>query len=393
LRRTKSPVSLRALLFRAWQSSSVLFFCLILITPTLGRADSPTENQSDDKTQAVNRQLNEVEEEFPNIQPDAQKEFPNVQPDTPKVFSNTQSDAPKVFSNRPQPESPSAGGMLKDILTPGLPITKTPNSPKAPSDVITRVNSVDLGSEIFYYRYEEPSPVGIKNQGPMYGFYANYAYRPAAPNFFNNFLTNVYFLQARYASSRVLEYSGDGTIKNKHDEADEFRGLIGKDYYLGTDSMVTPYFGFGYRYLIDHGNGETNGLGQYSYDRKSHYYYLPLGVDVVINLPDNWEVDPNVEYDILLSGYQKSFFSDGDQFTGFNNPDVVDHQDHGFGVRGSVKFLKRGPMVDFYVEPYVRFWNIDQSKTEAAVVDGSLGGWVEPKNNTLEIGSKFGIQF
>ena len=76
--------------------------------------------------------------------------------------------------------------------------------------------------------------------------------------FFNNFLTNVYFLQARYATSRDLDYKGSGIIKGKHDDSMEFRGLIGRDYALGPDSTMTPYFGFGYRYLIDHGNGEIS---------------------------------------------------------------------------------------------------------------------------------------
>ncbi len=85
--------------------------------------------------------------------------------------------------------------------------------------------------------------------------------------------------------------------------------------------------------------------------------------------------------------------SDGDQFTGFNNPDITNSQDKGFGIRASVKFLKRGALVDFYMEPYIRYWNIEQSGAATASVDGSTGQWVEPKNNTTEVGSKFGIQF
>ena len=76
---------------------------------------------------------------------------------------------------------------------------------------------------------------------------------------------------------------------------------------------MTPYFGFGYRYLFDRGNGQISSIGAYGYDRKSHYYYLPLGGDAVMNMPNNWEVDLNVEYDILLHGLQKSYLSDGNQ--------------------------------------------------------------------------------
>ena len=331
---------------------------------------NPPLSLADEKMDAVNQQLDMVENGFSTTVlhvGDAQKEFPNT-----------------------QIERPSAGVMFKNFLSPDL--SPGPQL-KGPSNVKTRVHSLDAGSEILYYRYEEPQPTGVKVVGPMYGYYADYAYRPASPHVLNNFLTNVYFLQARYATSRGLEYKGSGIVKGKHDDALEFRGLIGKDYFIGTDSRVTPYFGFGYRYLFDRGDGQISSDNHYLYDRKSHYYYLPLGGDVLIEMPKDWAMDFNAEYDILIEGWQKSYMSDGDQFTGYHNPDIANHQGHGFGVRGSVKFIKRGRVVDFYVEPYVRFWNIEHSNAVTASIDGSVGQWNEPKNNTTEIGSKFGVQF
>jgi hypothetical protein len=327
---------------------------MVLANSSLGRADSSPD--------IVNQQLDMVE------------------------GSLKAGDAQKEFSDEGE------GSLLKTILTPGL--QENPSPVRPPSNVNTRMNTFDMGSEVSFYRYQEPQPVGIKIQGPMYGYFADYAYRPADPNFFNNFLTNVYMLQARYASSHDLEYSGDGVIKGKFGQSMEFRGLIGKDYFIGTNSIVTPYFGFGYRYLLDLGNGEINSTGtSYAYDRKSHYCYLPLGGNAVIEMPDNWEVGLNAEYDILLKGWEKSYLSDGDQFTGYNNPNVTSDQAQGFGVRGSIKFLKRGAKVDFYIEPYIRYWNIDQSKIETEMVDGQLLSLAEPDNNTIEVGSKFGIQF
>jgi len=255
-----------------------------------------------------------------------------------------------------------------------------------------RVHTFDTGSEIFYYSYHEHS-ADVRMRGPMEGYYANYAYRPAAPNSFNNSLINVYSLQGRYATSRDLEYLGSGIIKGKHDDAVEVRGLVGKDCFIGTDSRVMPYVGFGYRYLLDRGNGQLSSSDNWGYDRKSHYYYLPLGEDAEFDLPKNWEMDFNAEYDIFLQGYQKSFLSDGEQFTGISNPDLVNHQKSGFGLRGSIRLLKRGPVVDFYAEPYIRYWNIKQSKVEVSPVNGTPEPLVEPDNNTTEIGSRFGVQF
>jgi hypothetical protein len=108
----------------------------------------------------------------------------------------------------------------------------------------------------------------------------------------------------------------------------------------------------------------------------------------------DWEIDFNAEYDIFLQGRQKTYLSDDSQFEGETISDVSNHQSHGYGARGSVRFLKKGSLVDYYVEPYVRYWNIKQSKSEPVVVDGTaVAAGVEPKNNTVEVGSKFGVQF
>ena len=360
------------------------------------------EQAQDEKANAVNQQLNMFENNQLQTE-DAEKQFSGAtynqgtkenvkaQPDAEKVFVNTNipPDAPQNYPTA-QVAKTNTQTMLKNIFNPD---PQTTSHAKHLSKVINKVHTFDIGGEVYGYSYQEPHPVGIKIQGPMVGYYMNYAYRPADPNFFNNFISNVYMFQARYSSSKHLEYSGDGIVKNKHDENMEFRGLIGKDYFIGANTRVTPYFGFGYRYLIDHGNGQLSNIGGYGYDRKSHYYYLPLGADTTIWMSRNWEIDINGEYDILMSGYQKSFLSNGDQFNHDNNPDIINHQDHGFGVRGSIKFLKHGSLMDYYVEPYIRFWNIDQSKVAYAVVDGSPTYGVEPKNNTTEIGSRFGVQF
>ncbi len=353
--------------------SSTVFLCLIFINPALGRADAAPDQKND----AVNQELDDISKEFRYMQPDSDE---------------------KAFNSMSEKASPKT--MLKNILNPDL--SEKP-SPTTKPHMKTQVHTLDVGGEVSYYRNVAPvvplvpanNTVREKYVGPMYGYYADYTYRPADPNFFNNFLTNVYFLQARYATSRYLTFSGEGDVKSKHDDAMEFRGLIGKDYFVGANARVTPYFGFGYRYLLDRGNGQVSNSSSLMEDRKSHYYYLPLGGIVALDMPRDWEVDLNAEYDILLSGYQKNFYSDWDQFSspGTRYPDIVYHQDHGFGLRGSIKFLKKGPIVDFFVEPYFRFWNIDQSKSQSIVLNGTAYQVVEPKNNTTEIGSKFGIQF
>jgi hypothetical protein len=317
--------------------------------------DNSTQDQSSDKAMAVDQQLD-------------------------------------MFEKNPvHPDMESAGSSFKDLLNPDL----NPNPPpKTPSNVKTRMNTLDGGTEIYYYRYDEPTPgEGVKIHGPMYGYYADYDYRPGPSSILDNLIANVYSLQARYGTSHDLEYNGSGIVKGKYDDDWELRGAIGKDYFIGANSRVTPYFGFGYRFLFDRGNGELSSINDYGYDRKSHYYYLPLGGNAVMELPGNWEIGTNIEYDFFIYGLQKSYLSDGDQFNGLNNPNITNDQNQGFGMRISIKLLKRWPLFDLYVEPYIRFWDIEQSEAVTAVIDGKLQTGVEPKNNTMEVGSKFGIQF
>lgn len=343
---------------------AVFLFCLIFAGPSWGRADDTTTQSQDPKTLAVNQEL-DVYEGMQLKPGEVEKQFSNDQPD------------------RPSPVK-----MLKDLLNPN-PLAAP--KPKIVSNVKTRVHTFDVGGEVFYYRHVhalfEAYPAEIyerlKEVGSMYGYYGNYTYRPVAGNFLNNFLTDAYFLQGRYATTRNVAYSGEYDLKNVHDNTLEFRGLVGKDYTLGPNILVTPYFGFGYRYL-------TNPLKVnsqfYLPEEKSNYYYLPLGGYAMVNLPKDWEMDINVEYDILLQGNQEFLYS--------GYPTYSAHQDHGFGVRSSVKFIKKGRVVDLYVEPYFRFWNIGDSKAYTQIINGApvqLSG--DTRNYTTEVGTKFGIQF
>ena len=152
-----------------------VLFCLILTNPLWGRADQG----QDDRTVLINQQLNEFES--PQSHADGvSREFSNTtQPDTLKESPNVEPDAAKNFSRTPEIQSP--GGTSRGLIK-------------------TRVHNLDLGSELFYYRYQEPNPgAGVKNFGPMAGYYAEYTYRPASGNFLNNPIANVYYLQERYA--------------------------------------------------------------------------------------------------------------------------------------------------------------------------------------------------
>ena len=48
-----------------------------------------------------------------------------------------------------------------------------------------------------------------------------------------------------------------------------------------------------------------------------------------------------------------------------------------------------------FAEPFIRYWNIDQSDTQAITFGGRPIGVVgyEPKNNSTEFGIKLGMHF
>src|SRR5206468_3207752 len=115
-----------------------------------------------------------------------------------------------------------------------------------------------------------------------------------------NVIFNSYSLEGRYAKGD-LDYSGSGQDNNRPNTSYETRGLFGKDYLLGDESIINFYLGFGYRFLIDHGDGRLSTTGAYGYDRHSNYYYIPVGVKAI--LPQRpWHTEINVEYDHLVSG-------------------------------------------------------------------------------------------
>jgi len=179
----------------------------------------------------------------------------------------------------------------------------------------------------------------------------------------------------------------------------EIRGLVGYDLPIFKNHLLTPYGGIGFRYLLDDGGGDTTTTNHYSYDRESTYLYSPIGIDTYSELKDDWAIAVNFEYDLFLSGKQKTHLEDVDS----NYSTLVNEQKKGYGVRGSCKLIKHIKDADVYIEPFLRYWNIKSSETEFIMYDGAMlpvedmpgyyWAGVEPKNYTYEVGLKIGANF
>ncbi|MBN2514850.1 MAG: autotransporter outer membrane beta-barrel domain-containing protein [Deltaproteobacteria bacterium] len=233
-------------------------------------------------------------------------------------------------------------------------------------------HSWGLQPELSFIEYEEPDV--MQEKGFMYGIGGSYAYH-------NNIMLR---MEGRYSYGQV-DYKNSGTIDNIDDHMIECRGLMGYDFSLSYVIIITPYAGFGYRYLNDDASGMMSSTGAYGYERESNYFYSPIGIETNFLLIHDWSFGITFEFDIFWKGKQKSHLG---QVAGYD--DIENDQDDGYGVRGSAKLQKRNGTVDFIIEPFFRYWNIEESE---ATQDSMGRWWVEPKNNSTEVGIIFTVRF
>lgn len=228
--------------------------------------------------------------------------------------------------------------------------------------------SWEIGPEIYYYKYEEPG-FNLEWEGMFYGLAGAYTNRDWVPASKEESAQDDKWMwggEGRFAYGQV-DYDGQtmaGTPVRLNDIDDyvlEFRLLLGPDFPKQT-RMDTLYAGIGYRYLND----------DFQYERESNYLYVPVGFKTIGNLKNGWTFGANAEFDIFLWGQQNSHLSE----VGF--VDIENEQDSGYGLRGSVRFQKHGKKTDFIIEPFIRYWNIDNSDV--------VLGYYEPENETIEFG-------
>ncbi|MBN1406121.1 MAG: autotransporter outer membrane beta-barrel domain-containing protein [Candidatus Omnitrophica bacterium] len=237
----------------------------------------------------------------------------------------------------------------------------------------------ELGTDIYYHVYKEPDI--MENKGMMYGVIGSYAYHKDI----------MFKVDGRFAYGPV-DYSSTltGTMDKVDDYVIETRGLLGYDYKADDTFTITPYIGFGYRYLNDDSSDKTTSTGALGYERESNYYYSPVGLELAKRLDGGWSIGAIFEYDIFWQGQQKSKLSGA--VASFS--DIKNDQDEGYGVRGSVKIAKETEKLNIILEPFVRYWNVKQSKSSDLTYNGVIIGYgYEPKNNTTEYGADLSVQF
>jgi len=247
-----------------------------------------------------------------------------------------------------------------------------------PSMPLTTISGIQVGIQGEAYQYNEP---GLdKNKGGKFGVTA------AATQTFG--YDSQYFatIDFRYDFGQV-DYSGSGTKKNLNDYLGEIRGVVGRDILWQQAAIdFSPYIGFGYRNLFNDLRGITS-TGASGYRRNSQYFYIPVGLTPRFRIDGDSRLTGNIEYDYFVHGEQTSDLSDA----GLGDPNITNQQDTGYGVRGSIMY-ENG---NWSIGPYFNFWKIQQSATKYALntQTQTVGGWVEPNNNTAEIGAQLKYRF
>ncbi len=255
----------------------------------------------------------------------------------------------------------------------------------------------EAGVEVSAFNYEEPN--FMEEDGVLFGFFGNYEvlFRENAPHeslrdlFTNGNGFNRFELDARILWGEV-DYTSpiSGTLDDIDDWLFEIRGLAGYDFPLRNDQIITFFLGLGYRYLNDDSGGLRTSTGALGYERESNYLYLPVGLKYFLPLRQGWSLEARGEFDIFLTGEQKSHLEDvSPGLTTISND-----QDDGWGARAAVKLQREGERADVFVEPYFRFWHVDDSEVAPVMFGGVLVGFgLEPENESWEAGCRFGVRF
>jgi len=229
----------------------------------------------------------------------------------------------------------------------------------------------EVGTEIYHFTYHEAGL--MKDKGVFYGVIGSYTYYADA------FLLRG---EGRVAVGQV-DYSSpfSGMIDGIDDAALEVRGVGGHEFEMSGGITLTPYGGLAYRYLRDDSSGMLTTFGDAGYLRQSNYLYTPIGVSATSDFGNGWFVGATLEYDFFWYGVQKSDLSDADP----SLPNLTNRQHSGYGFRASFNVTKRYERIAFSVEPFVRYWNIEQSNSDQ--------GFIEPKNTTTEAGINLVVEF
>lgn len=202
----------------------------------------------------------------------------------------------------------------------------------------------------------------------------------------------------------------------------EVRLLLGYDYLWSDKGLLTPYIGLGYRRFSDRAGGWVDYyVNNYApYTVENSIYYLPFGLEALTHLDGQWDMNLKFEGDWVFGGSINYCLNDisglfpgvdaqtGEALTlrpGANQSRLKS----GYGFQTSVKFIRKGVKLDFFVEPYFKLWSLRKSnpvqvhsyavnnnKEYVSVYPDKVTPYKplwDPDNYTVNTGLRVGVMF
>lgn len=238
----------------------------------------------------------------------------------------------------------------------------------------------DVGFQISDYKYEEDvnGAFFMSLEGKKLGLTGS----------FTQALENNWYWggDARYAAGNV-SYTSASTGSNSSNAESylDMRLTTGKDFEAGSNNVLSPYAGMGYRSLSDDSRNYTS-TGNAAYRRKSTYIYIPVGLTHRVRLNGESRISTTLEYDYLLEGTQRSYLTDVVGYTS----DLYNTQRKGYGARLNLAY----ETANWSAGVFYHYWNIQDSDLGTYTKDPNLvGTGYEPHNITREFGVQVKYRF
>lgn len=260
----------------------------------------------------------------------------------------------------------------------GLATDKSKNGIESPKISLLTKDSIEIGLQNYWYKYEEKKVDGeffMSNTGNKYGISLS-----GTKNIGNNYYV---IGDIRYATGDVEYKSASGT-GDVSDDVAEGRLIIGNEAII-ENYLLSSYIGIGYRRL----DNDLRDLGSGGYRRTSQYVYVPIGITHRFLLDDSSRVSTSLEYDYFARGEQKSYFSDVNPVSAAVFGDPVNKQNKGYGIRFNTAY----ELENWSFGAFINYWKIQDSEKNYYTDGIFLYSITEPKNETKEVGLQIKYRF
>ncbi len=254
-------------------------------------------------------------------------------------------------------------------------------------------HNFEVAYEVSDYEYREPHMENTMSLGGVkQGVSVSYLRRSVRSAELNEQDRSFASVEFRYMTGDV-DYDGSvcnwgsgvcwpNKSNNLTDYYFELALKTGWAFKLAQPLELWPYLGVGWRYLRNH----LEEGGNAGYLRTSTYVYMPLGLQLKYQAADSLKFSLSGEFDWLLSGQQYSDIP----FTG----GITNDQTQGYGVRAGLRAdWALSSWASMFVEPFWRYWHVQNSEEVYLRMGGNLYAMREPFNTTREYGVRVGFVF